>query len=94
MTQKTTEKNSIRVRVGRIDDVVALSKLLPEFDNPYEAEDYHERLSGKVHLILIAYDKDQPIGFKVGYERGDFFYSWMGGVIPEYRRQGVASKLT
>jgi len=32
-------------------------------------------------------------GFKVGYERDGYFYSWMGGVIPGFRRNGIALAL-
>ena len=34
-----------------------------------------------------------PIGFKVGYERDGYFYSWMGGVLSDYRKKGVAQNL-
>lgn len=47
-----------------------------------------------VFLILIAVDGHQVVGYKIGYEdRTCRFYSWLGGVYPEYRRQGVASEL-
>lgn len=33
-------------------------------------------------------------GFKLGYRRGaSLFYSWLGGVHPDARRQGVAAEL-
>ena len=35
----------------------------------------------------------EPAGFKVGYERENYFYSWMGAVLPAYRRLGIAQKL-
>ena len=34
------------------------------------------------------------IGYKIGYQiRDDYFESWVGGVIPAYRRQGIAKHL-
>ena len=37
---------------------------------------------------------DRLVGFKLGYRRGDeLFYSWLGGVRPETRGQGVAREL-
>lgn len=32
-------------------------------------------------------------GFKLGYRRGTLFYSWLGGVRPDARRQGLARQL-
>jgi GNAT superfamily N-acetyltransferase len=34
------------------------------------------------------------LGFKLGYPRGDgVFYSWLGGIHPSIRRQGVGRRL-
>ena len=45
-------------------------------------------------LILLAVDDGRVVGYKIGYEeRRDRFYSWIGGVHPEYREKGVASEL-
>lgn len=42
-------------------------------------------------LMLLAYVDDVPAGFKIGYRENRFiFYSAKGGVLPEYRRQGLA----
>lgn len=47
----------------------------------------------KFHLA-IAYIENQPVGFKIGYERDQSeFYSWLGGVMPEYRELGIAEDL-
>lgn len=86
---------SFVIKTGTIEEVVAISKLIPEFDNPHEASEYIKRLADKKYLILIAYDTDKPVGFKVGYEKypDGSFYSWMGAVLPAYRRHQVAKKL-
>lgn len=45
-------------------------------------------------LILLALHHNQIIGYKIGYERKQHhFYSWLGGVHKDYRKQGIASKL-
>jgi GNAT superfamily N-acetyltransferase len=44
-------------------------------------------------LVLTAHDGNTAAGFKIGYEREGAFYSWLGGVLPEYRRKGVATLL-
>jgi predicted GNAT superfamily acetyltransferase len=42
-------------------------------------------------LILEARMNGKPVGFKVGYrENKKIFYSAKGGVMPEYRRKGIA----
>ncbi|MGG2065982.1 GNAT family N-acetyltransferase [Bacillus sp. S14(2024)] len=52
-------------------------------------------INEKKHLLLIlAFDHETVIGFKIGYERKEkHFYSWIGGVHPNYRKQGISSKL-
>lgn len=86
---------NIEIKSGSLEEVVAISKEIPEFENPPEAEAYRKRLAGKRFLILIAYINGHAAGFKVGYdkEHDGSFYSWMGGVLPEYRQVGVARKL-
>lgn len=42
-------------------------------------------------LMLLATFEGLPIGFKIGYRYGkETFYSAKGGVLPAFRRQGVA----
>lgn len=44
------------------------------------------------HLImLLAYQQEQPVGFKVGYaESASVYYSAKGGVLEPHRRRGIA----
>lgn len=45
-------------------------------------------------MALTARDGDRVVGFKLGYERTrEEFYSWLGGVLPDYRRRGIAAEL-
>lgn len=84
-----------RIKEGQLKDAAAVSSNIPEFDNPYPIAEYHKRLSDTPHLILTAYDNQKPVGFKIGYERNKdgSFYSWMGGVLPDYRKMNAASIL-
>lgn len=42
-------------------------------------------------MLLVAHFEDIPAGFKVGYRENRFvFYSAKGGVLPEFRRRGIA----
>jgi len=81
------------IKPGTIEQAVAVSKLVPELRNPYPANEYQQRFAGIPHLILCAYVGEKAVGFKAGYEREGYFYSWMGGVLPAYRRLGVAQQL-
>lgn len=86
----------IKINTGNINDCILISEKIPEFsDKKYDIVDYKKRLTNVFHLILIAYHDNVPIGFKVGYDSGknSTFYSWMGGVVPEYRQKGVANSL-
>jgi len=73
---------------------VDLSFKIPEFNSPFEIKEYKKRCAGK-HLAFIAEIDNQPVVFKVGYDRfnNGSFYSWRGGVLPDFRQKGVASLL-
>jgi GNAT superfamily N-acetyltransferase len=65
------------------------------FATPVNKE-IQERVENCVDLYLIlAFDADQnAAGFKIGYrEDPDTFYSWLGGVLPAYRNQGLAAAM-
>ena len=83
----------IEITESDIETVVNLTDKIPEFINPRGANEYYRRLDGVPHLILVALINEKPGGFKVGYERDGYFYSWMGGVLPEFRKLGIAKKL-
>jgi ribosomal protein S18 acetylase RimI-like enzyme len=84
---------NIRIEEADIATCVAVSHQIPEFVGPPEAAAYHRRLEGVPHLLLVAYFGKQAIGFKVGYERDGYFYSWLGGILPDFRRLHIAEKL-
>jgi GNAT superfamily N-acetyltransferase len=43
---------------------------------------------------ILVYEDNKLVGFKLGYVRDQAqFYSWLGGVLPEYRGLGLASEL-
>ena len=84
----------IHIRKGTFQECIDLSYKISEFNTPYKIEEYKTRCNGK-HLPLIAEIKNQPIGYKIGYDRfkNGNFYSWMGGVLLKFRRMGIASSL-
>lgn len=45
-------------------------------------------------LIVCGYSSSKLIGFKIGYRYDNLtFYSWVGGVDINFRKQGIATKL-
>jgi ribosomal protein S18 acetylase RimI-like enzyme len=87
--------DDISIRKGTIVEVVLISNEISEFDKPHDASMYKERLLDKDYLILVAEVVNQLVGFKVGYDKfqDGTFYTWMGGVKKEYRRNGIAKAL-
>jgi GNAT superfamily N-acetyltransferase len=46
-------------------------------------------------LILLAQVEKRPAGFALGYEmKASTYYCWLVGVLPAYRKAGIASQLT
>ncbi len=78
---------------GTIQQALEISKQITELESPYEEGEYMKRFKNIMHLILIAYWKGKPAGFKIGYQVEDHFYSWMGGILPEFRKNKIAKRL-
>lgn len=83
----------VKIKKGKLSQAITIDRQIPEFDNGYGEQEYLERLKDKNALILIAEIDEQAVGFKIGYKEKDYFYSWMGGIIPEFRNRGIATKL-
>ena len=83
------------IRIGSIKEIVAISRQIPEFESPYGETEYLKRMDGRQYLVLVAEVNRELAGFKVGYDRDKdgSFYSWMGGILPTYRRLGIAQAL-
>ncbi|MFG1493064.1 GNAT family N-acetyltransferase [Halobacteriovorax sp. ZH4_bin.1] len=64
------------------------------FSTPYSVDRMYSKTKDCTKFLAQFYfDGSQPIAFKVGYDCGDYFYSWVGGVVPFYRGQKLATKL-
>lgn len=84
----------ILIKEGTIQEAMALEQELPDFTKTYSEEKYISKLNNAYSLILIAYENEKPIGFKVGYAINEnTFYSWVGGVLPKHRRKHVGQLL-
>ena len=75
------------------DEILGLCHVLfPDFADAY-LTDRLPTITGPA--VVAARGADGALlGFKLGYERGEgVFYSWLGGIHPSIRRQGVGRRL-
>lgn len=84
---------AFNIRQGNLQDVEAVLNAIPEFDQLPSKEAIQQRILHVPHLVLTAHDGSSALGFKIGYLRDGVFYSWLGGVKPGYRQQGIADAL-
>ncbi len=65
------------------------------FPNSFRAGHFVNEAPQKRQLLaLLGYQDSQLMAYKVGYElKSKLFYSWVGGVHPQYRKQGFAKQL-
>ena len=65
------------------------------FPDSYRRRHFRSRFPSKKNpLCFFAFEGENLIAYKVGYEfEPDLFYSWVGGVHPNHRRQGLAAQL-
>lgn len=78
------------------EELPALCSLYNQiFRPPRDVESFQRRFRGRYNvLLLIARIDDQPVGFFIGFElKPAVFFAWFYGVLPECRRQGIASQL-
>jgi len=84
------EGASVRGQQAMLAELCA--RIFDSFDPDYLAR----RLPLLADPVLhVAHgDRHAPLGFKLGYRRGpSLLYSWLGGVVPEARGQGIAARL-
>lgn len=60
-----------------------------------DLESFQRRFQGRHNILqMIARVGDHPVGFFLGFElKPTTFFAWFYGVVPESRRQGIASQL-
>jgi GNAT superfamily N-acetyltransferase len=83
------------IREASPSELLWVHERIPEFPGKASLEFYTDRLKHRLFLALVAEREGELLGFKVGYQSdtADVFYSWMGGVRPEFRKQGIADAL-
>jgi len=85
---------TVSVTRGTTNDILTINALIPEFDYAISEDKLQSRLKDRKSLLLIASVNEKLVGYKLGYALNEHqFYSWLGGVIPAYRKQSIARKL-
>ena len=89
--------------MAQADIIIADDKLLPQavelnnaiFRPKREVDFFKRRFMGRYNILtLIAQVDRRPVGFWIGFElKPAMFYHWMGAVLNDFRRQGVARQL-
>jgi predicted GNAT superfamily acetyltransferase len=90
--------NILYTPIEGLPEPTVISKLLELYTIIFSDADtafFKQRISDHIDLFtILAFDNDELIVFKIGYPyKGTTFYSWIGGIHPNYRNQGIASKL-
>src|SRR5436309_3663466 len=78
------------------DDLPTIVELYNQMFRPErEADSFRRRYRGRYNVLqLLARLNDRPVGFFLGFElKPGVFFAWFYGVLPEFRRQGIASQL-
>ncbi|AGO53193.1 GCN5-related N-acetyltransferase [Serratia plymuthica 4Rx13] len=85
---------TVITRHATFNEVHALYRQIPEFGGLHSLADLQQRVGPSACHLLIAEVDGQAAGFKLGYQTQEkVFYSWLGGVLPAFRRHGVARAL-
>jgi GNAT superfamily N-acetyltransferase len=81
--------------VGPNDLPVVVSIYNQIFRPPRDVESFKRRFRGRYNVLqLVARLQDKPVGFFLGFElKPTVFFAWFYGVLPDFRRQGIASQL-
>ncbi|WP_417762381.1 GNAT family N-acetyltransferase [Shewanella sp.] len=79
---------------ARLAQVIELMTELPELAQERSIAEFKQRLYGREALLMLCFVEGELVGFKLGYALDEKrFYSWLGGVIPEFRGIGLAQQM-
>jgi GNAT superfamily N-acetyltransferase len=81
--------------VGPQDLPVIVNLYNQIFRPPRDVEAFRRRYLGRYNVLqMLARVGDRPVGFFLGFElKPTVFFAWFYGVLPDWRRQGIASQL-
>jgi len=83
----------IPVGPGEIDTIAEMYNAL--FSPARDGEFFQKRFRGRHNVsMLVAMLDDRHVGFTIGFElMPSTFFSWLCGVLPDFRRLGIATQL-
>jgi len=87
--------DAIIERVG-LDELPTIVELYNNIFRPArDIESFRRRFRGRYNvLMMVARLDERPVGFFLGFELKPLvFFAWFYGVLPDCRRQGIASQL-
>jgi GNAT superfamily N-acetyltransferase len=85
-----------KIDIVGANDLPHIISMYNQIYRPQKDEEFfRRRLRGRYNpLFLIATLDELPVGFFLGFElKPSVFFSWLYGVLPEFRRKGIASQL-
>ncbi|MFK8139077.1 MAG: GNAT family N-acetyltransferase [Bdellovibrionales bacterium] len=93
MAQKYEIQEIRELTEDLLGEIFQLEKLI--FKAPYGKKKIKSKLArNQRHILLIAKRQNEIVGYKFGYEKSkELFYSWIGGVSPSHRKNGIAKAL-
>ena len=78
------------------EDLSTIVELYNQIFKPTrDIESFRRRYLGRYNVLqMLASVGGRPVGFFLGFElKPDTFFAWFYGVLPDFRRQGIASQL-
>lgn len=84
------------IDVVEMDQLPLIVDLFNQIFRPArDIESFRRRYQGRHNILqMVARVKEKPVGLFLGFElKPTTFFAWFYGVLPDCRRQGVASQL-
>ncbi|MGF1765558.1 GNAT family N-acetyltransferase [Aliivibrio kagoshimensis] len=81
------------IRIATVEEAHVVFSNIPELERYLSIGEMAAKIIPG-SLILVDELQGELVGFKIGYPLNEVeFYSWLGGVLPKYRKTGSAQKL-
>jgi len=84
------------IEIVGLDELPTIVEMFNQIFRPQRDEElFQRRFRGRYNILqMIARVDDMPVGFFLGFElKPTVFFAWFYGVLPDHRRQGIASQM-
>lgn len=85
-----------KIDILGLGDLTLVAELYSQVFKPArDVEFFKRRFLGRYNpLLMIASVDERPVGFLLGFElKPTVFFIWLFGVLPDFRRAGIASQM-